>query len=200
MILPTTAEATGGLCMACKKNIRKDIQLAKEQRKKPKPALLIDKLGDVTAVSLGQQEFCYVRRYQFGYGVLPFISRGIQRDPLQFPSLVPAFFIHIWVYVTDPTPMTHIANLPFASGEESWGPPAYYPPDAIQNCYRIHGVFNGVFLIIKPATQADVAGLEPFHRYQPPEFRSLLFSRVQNWDCIAGSKSDEVPNATPTNP
>jgi hypothetical protein len=187
MILPTTAEATGGVCMPCKKGIRQNIEAAKEDRKKAKPALLTDKTGDVTAVSIGDGEFCYLRTYQFGHGVLPFLSRSIQRDPAQFPSLTPAFFMHVWVYRNDPTPMTHITNIPFASDEESWGPPMYYPPDPMQPCYKIHGIFNGAFSIIKPVSEADVRGLEEFRRYQPPELRDLLFSRRAVWDYIPAS-------------
>jgi hypothetical protein len=155
---------------------------------KPKPPLLESKPGDVIAVSLGEGDYCYLRRHSFGYGVLPFLSEGIQRDARKFPSLTPAFFVHLWVYATDETPMEFIGNIPFASDEESWGRPAYHPPDAIMGCYRIEGVFNGVYSIIKPVSERDVAGLDRFHRYQPAELRSVLSSRRQAWDYIEASE------------
>jgi hypothetical protein len=62
--------------------------------------------------------------------------------------------------------MVRVGHAPFAREEESWGCPAYYPPDPIEPCYKIHGVFNGSFSIIKPASEADVAGLDRFQRYQ----------------------------------
>jgi hypothetical protein len=153
-----------------------------------KLALLETRPGDITAISLGEGEYCYVRRYCFGYGVLPFLSEGIQRDVRQFPSLTPAFFIHISMNATDETPMVHIANIPFTSDEESWGVPAYHPPDSIMGCYRIEGFFNGVHTIIKPVAERDVAGLDRFHRYQPAELRSVLSSRRPAWDYIEGSE------------
>ena len=178
--------------MACKKGIRKEVESAKERRKKPKPALLKGKVGDVTAVLLGDDEFCYLRRYRFGYAVLPFLSRAIERDASQFPSLTPAFFVHVWVYADDPTPMTHITNIPFGANEDSSGPPMYYPQDLIAPCYKIHGIFNGIFSIIKPVSEAEVRGLEEFHRYQPADLRDVLFSRRPVWDYIPAS------HATPT--
>jgi hypothetical protein len=149
---------------------------------KQKPALLTKKTGDITAVALNNGDFCYLRTYRFGYGVLPFLSHGILREIKKFPSLRPAFFIHIWVYSNDLTPMSHIANIPFATEEESWGQPTYSPPDAIENCYKIHGVFNGIECIIKPKSEADVIGLEHFHRYQPSDLQSVLFSRQLKWN------------------
>ncbi len=90
----------------------------------------------------------------------------------------------------DPTPMNHIVNVMFATEEESWGPPAYYPPDEIEPCYKIHGIFNGSFSILKPVSESDVMGLEEFKRYQPAELRSLLFFRRVKWDYILESESN----------
>lgn len=164
---------------------------------KKRPALLTAKLGDITAVSLGNEVYCYLRTCRFGYGVLPFLSRGLELDVSKFPSLTPAFYMHVWVYNTDTTPMCHIAHVPFASEEESWGVPAYYPPDLMEDCFRIYGVFNGMERIIKPVTQADVAGLDEFRRYQPHEFLEHLFCRQPEWNYISGSSSlSDAPNVT----
>lgn len=164
---------------------------------KKRLALSTNKVGDITAVSLGDDTYCYVRKYAFGHGVLPFLSKGLELDASKFPSLTPAFHMHIWVYNIDPTPMCHVAHVPFATEEESWGVPAYYPPDLIEDCYRIHGIFHGMSRIIKPVTEADVAGLEEFRRYQPPQFREHLFSRLPEWTYITGSSAiSETVNAT----
>jgi hypothetical protein len=137
--------------------------------------------GDIIAVDIGQGEFCYLRLYQFGRGVLPFLSRGLVQEISTFPSLIPRFFTQTWVYDSDPTPTFHVGHVPFATEEESYGPPMYYPPDQIEPCYKIHGIFKGLFSIIKPVTEQDVAGMERFKRYQPGELRSLLLSRHKDW-------------------
>ncbi len=152
------------------------------------PALLDAKVGDVTAISLPTGGFCYVRKYAFGYGVLPFLSRTPRTDVSALPTLDPAFFIHIWVYNYDTTPMAHVGHAPFAREEDSWGRPAYYPPDPIQPCYKIHGVFNGLFSIIKPVSEAEVAGMDQFKRYQPKDLPSVLFSRRPQWDWLPESE------------
>ncbi|QIF04175.1 hypothetical protein [Roseimicrobium sp. ORNL1] len=159
---------------------------------KKRLALLTNKVGDITAVSLGDDTYCYVRKYRFGYGVLPFLSKGLELDASKFPSLTPAFHMHIWVYNIDPTPMYHVAHIPFTTEEESCGQPAYYPPGPIEDCYRIHNALG----IIKPVTEADVAGLEMLVRYQPPQFREYLFSRRTEWTYITGSSPiSETMNA-----
>ncbi len=151
-------------------------------------ALLDAKVGDITAIGLDTGGFCYVRKYAFGYGVLPFLSRTPRTEVSAMPTLDPAFFIHIWVYNYDTTPMVHVGHAPFAREQDSWGRPAYYPPDAIEPCYKIHGVFNGLFSIIKPASEADVAGLDRFERYQPKDLPSVLFLRRLQWDWLPESE------------
>lgn len=151
---------------------------------KQKSPLIKGEPGDIVAVEIGGGEFCYLRLYQFGRGVLPFLSRGPVTDVSVFPSLAPRFFIQTWVYDSDPTPMFCVGHVPFVSPEESYGQPMYYPPDVIEPCYKIHGVFNGLFSIIKPVTEKDVVGMERFQRYQPGELRSLLFSRHRDWDYL----------------
>ena len=146
-----------------------------------KSPLVEGRPGDIVAVDIGESEFCYLRLYQFGRGVLPFLSRGLVREISAFPSLSPRFFTHTWVYHPDTTPMFHVGHVPFATGEESYGPPMYCLPDPIESCYKIHGVFNGLYSIIKPVTERDIAGMERFQRYQPAELRSLLFSRHKDW-------------------
>jgi hypothetical protein len=148
---------------------------------KHKSPLIECRPGDIVAVDIGAEEFCYLRLYQFGRGVLPFLSRGLVREIAAFPSFSPRFFIQTWVYDSDTTPTFYIGHVPFASEEESYGPPMYYPPDPIEPCYKIHGVFNGLFSIIKPVAEKDIAGMERFQRYQPAELRSLLFSRHKDW-------------------
>jgi len=148
------------------------------QQKSP---LVVGRPGDVVAVDIGDGEFCYLRLNQFGRGVLPFLSRGLVRELSKFPSFSPRFFTQIWVYDSDTTPTFHIGHVPFATAEESYGQPMFYPPDPIESCYKIYGVFNGLCSIIKPVTESDVAGLERFHRYQPPELHGLLFSRHKDW-------------------
>ena len=151
---------------------------------KERPALLEAKVGDVTAIALTTGGFCYVRKYAFGYGVLPFLSRTARTDVSALPTVEPDFFIHIWVYNYDTTPMVRVGHAPFAREEDSWGRPAYYPPDPIQACYRIHGVFNGLFSIITPATETEVAGLDRFERYEPKDLPSVLLSRRTQWDWL----------------
>jgi len=148
---------------------------------KQKSPLVKGRPGDIVAVDIGDGEFCYLRLYQFGRGVLPFLSRGLVREILAFPSLSPRFFTQTWVCDSDTTPTFLVGHVPFATAEDSYGQPMYYPPDPIESCYKIHGVFNGVFSIVKPATERDVAGLEKFQRHQPAELRSMLFSRHKNW-------------------
>lgn len=154
---------------------------------KQRPALLEAKVGDVTAIGLTTGGFCYVRKYAFGYGVLPFLSRTAQPNVSALPTLEPAFFIHLWVYNYDTTPMVHVGHAPFVREEDSWGRPAYYPPDPIERCYKIHGVFNGLFSIIKPASEAEVTGLDRFERYQPRDLPSVLFSRRSQWNWLPES-------------
>ena len=146
-----------------------------------KSPLVQGRPGDIVAVDIGDGEFCYLRLYKFGRGVLPFLSRGLIRDISAFPSLSPRFFTQTWVYDSDKTPTFYIGHQPFASEEESYGQPMYYPPDPIESYYRIHGVFNGLFSIIKPVAERDVAGMERFQRHQPAELRGLLFSRHKDW-------------------
>jgi hypothetical protein len=148
---------------------------------KPKSPLMAARPGDIVAVDVGDGVFCYLRIYQFGQGVLPFLSRGLVKQVSAFPSLAPRFFIQTWVYDSDPTPIFVVGHVPFASERESWGQPMYYPPDPIEPCFKIHGVFNGAFSIIKPVSKAEVAGLEVYERYQPAELRNLLFTRYKDW-------------------
>jgi len=151
---------------------------------KHKSPLVEGRPGDIVAVDIGDGEFCYLRLYQFGRGVLPFLSRGLVQRISAFPSLSPRFFTQTWVYDSDATPTFHVGHVPFATEQESYGQPMYFPPDAIEACYKIHGVFNGLFGIIKPVTQTDIAGMEKFQRYQPAELRDLLFSRYKDWDYV----------------
>jgi hypothetical protein len=148
---------------------------------KQKSPLVEGRPGDIVAVNIGDGEFCYLRLYQFGRGVLPFLSRGLVREISAFPSLSPIFFTQTWVYDSDTTPTFHVGHVPFVTEAESYGQPMYYPPDPIESCYKIHGVFNGLFSIIKPVAESEVAGMERFQRYQPGELRSLLFSRHKDW-------------------
>jgi hypothetical protein len=151
------------------------------------PVLLNAKVGDIVAIALSTSGFCYVRKYVFGYGVLPFLSRTPRTDLSELPTLEPILFIHIWVYNYDTTPMVHVGHAPFDREEDSWGRPAYYPPDPIESCYKIHGVFNGLFAIIKPVSEAEIAGLDRFERYQPKDLPSVLFSRRPEWHWLPES-------------
>lgn len=150
-------------------------------KRKQKSPLVEGRPGDIVAVDIGNSEFCYLRLYQFGLGVLPFRSRGLVREIPSFPSLAPRFFTQTWVNDSDTTPTLQVGHVPFSTEAESYGQPMYYPPDPIESCYKIHGVFDGLFSIIKPVTENDVAGMERFQRYQPSELRSLLFSRHKDW-------------------
>jgi hypothetical protein len=153
-----------------------------------RPALLNANVGDVVAIALATGGFCYIRKYAFGYGVLPFLSRTPRTAVSALPTLEPAFFIHVWLSNYDTTPMFHVGHAPFPRQDDSWGRPAYYPPDAIEPCYKIHGVFNGLFSIIKPVSEADVVGLDRFQRYQPADLSSVLFSRCPQWDWLVESE------------
>jgi hypothetical protein len=149
------------------------------------PALLKRKAGDVVAVAIGDDLFCYVRKYAFGHGVLPFVSQGGVLRVEQLPTTTSALFFDVWVYETDPTPMHFIGSFPFATAEESWGKPAFEPPDKIEPCFKIHGVFNGLFSIIKPVKEEETAGLRLLKNYQPLEFRAFLSDKRQAWPTIS---------------
>jgi hypothetical protein len=135
------------------------------------------------AVAIDDGLFCYVRKFAFGYGILPFVSEAVL-DAEKLPTVKPALFFDVWVYENDPTPMHFIGNFPFASAGESWGEPAFLPPDAIEPCYTIHGVFNGLYSIIKPVTMDQTTGLRIFRRYQPSEFGVFLADRRNMWPTI----------------
>ena len=137
--------------------------------------------GNIVAVDIGDDIFCYLRIYRFGKGVLPFLSRGPVENAPTFPTLVPRFFIQTWVYTSDPTPMFVVGHIPFDTEEESWGQPMYYPPGPMRRHFEIHGIFNGVSSIIKSVSESDVVGLECFKSYQPKQLRDLLFTRYKDW-------------------
>jgi hypothetical protein len=140
--------------------------------------------GDVVAVEIEPEVFCYVRKYAFGHGILPFFSRGGVLPPDSLPTIKPDLFFDIWVYRDDPTFTHFVGSFPFDRTEESWDPPAYEPPDAIELCFKIHGVFNGVASIIKPATDEQVAGMRVLKRYQPAQFGAYLEKYRPAWPTI----------------
>jgi hypothetical protein len=88
---------------------------------KQKSPLVEGRPGDIVAIDIGNGEFCYLRLYQFGRGVLPFLSRGLVREVATFPALSPRFFTQTWVYDSDTTPMFHVGHVPFATEAESYG-------------------------------------------------------------------------------
>ena len=153
-------------------------------KKAKRPALLQRKVGDIVAVEIEPGLFCYVRKYAFGHGVLPFFSKGgvLPRDDL--PSIRPEVFLDIWVYDDDSTGMQLVGSFPFDSEEESWGEPAYEPPDLIESCFRIHGVFHGVASIIKPVNEEQTVGMRLLRRYQPADFGDVLKERRAAWRTI----------------
>ena len=120
--------------------------------------------GDILGIDIGEGVFCYLRVYRFGKGVLPFLSRGPVEQVSALPTLTPRFFIQTWVYNSDPTPIFVVGHVPFASDEESWGQPMYYPPDPIEPCFKIHGVFNGVFSIIASVSRKTKANMKQINR------------------------------------
>ena len=162
--------------------------LAAKHMPKPRSPLMAGEPGNLVAVDIGDGDFCYLRIYRFGKGVLPFLSRGLVTEVSALPSFSPRFFIQTWVYDSDPTPMFSLGHVPFATEEESWGQPMYFPPDPIEPCFKIHGIFNGLSSIIKPVSEAEVAGLERYQRYEPAELRSLLFSRHKDWAYLEKSR------------
>ena len=148
------------------------------------PALIGKKVGDVVAVALDEGLFCYVRKFAFGYGILPFFSKSAVLSADQLPTVKSATFFDVWVYINDPTPMQFVGSFPFESAEESWGEPAFEPPDVIESCFKIHGVFNGLTSIIKPATEEQIAGMRVLKRYQPAQFGDFLAKYRSSWPTI----------------
>lgn len=128
--------------------------------------------------------FCYVRKHLFGHGILSFFSRGGVLAADGLPTVKPDLFFDIWVYRDDPTHTRFVGNFPFESAEESWGLPAYEPPDVIEPCFKIHGVFNGASAIIKPATNEQITGMRLLTRYQPAEFGAFLAHKRAVWPTI----------------
>jgi hypothetical protein len=153
-----------------------------------KPVLLTDKVGDVTAVGLRPDCFCYLHKHLFGYGVLPFLSVAPATSIGDFPSAVPCQFVHIWVDADDKTPMVHVAHLPFEDPALAAGCPAYLPPDPIEPCFKVHGVFNGLFSIRKAVAEADIAGMDEFVRHRPVDLVGVLLLPGRNWQWIDSPK------------
>lgn len=140
--------------------------------------------GDVVGVEIEPELFCYVRRYAFAHGILPFFSRGGVFPPDQLPAVTANVFFDVWVYRDDPTRAHFVGSFPFDRVEESWDPPAYEPPDVIEPCFKIHGVFNGLASIIKPATDEQVTGMRVLKRYQPAQFGAFLAKYRAVWPTI----------------
>jgi len=147
-------------------------------------ASLGEKVGDVVAVALGEDRFCYISKFAFGHGILPFFSKAavLSSDPL--PTVIPEMFFDVWVYADDPTPMQFVGSFPFESDEESWGEPAFEPPDEIEPCFKIHDVFNSIASIIKPATEQQILGVRVLQRYQPGQFGDFLAKYLTTWPTI----------------
>ena len=152
--------------------------------RKKSPALLGKKVGDVVAVALDEDVFCYVRKFAFGHGILPFFSKAAVLSADQLPTVKPEIFFDVWLYTNDPTPMQFVGSFPFKKAEESWGEPAFEPPDVIEPCFKIHGVFNGLASIIKPATEEQIVGMRVLKRYQPAQFGDFLAKYRAGWPTI----------------
>jgi hypothetical protein len=140
--------------------------------------------GDVVAVEIEPEVFCYVRKYAFGHGILPFFSSGGVLPLDRLPSITADLFFDVWVYRDDLIRTQFVGSFPFDRAEESWDPPAYEPPDAIEPCFKIHGVFNGVASIIKPAKEEQIAGMRVLKRYQPAQFSAFLAKYRSVWPTI----------------
>lgn len=141
----------------------------------------------MVAVAIEDGLFCYVRKFAFGHGILPFFSKaGVLRAD-QLPTLIPEKFFDVWVYANDPTPMEFVGSFPFERSEESWGEPAFEPPDVLAPCFKIHGVFNGLYSIIKPVKEEDTAGMRLHRNYQPAEFAAFLADKRLTWPSIAAT-------------
>jgi hypothetical protein len=140
--------------------------------------------GDVVAVEIEPEVFCYVRKYAFAHGILAFFSRGGVLPPDRLPAVTADLFFDVWVYLYDPTRTHFVGSFPFDRAEESWDPPAYEPPDAIGQCFKIHGVFNGLASIIKPATEEQIAGMRVLERYRPAQFGAFLANYRAVWPTI----------------
>ena len=153
------------------------------------PVLGRGDIGDVVAVEVEPGVFCYLRKYVFGHGVLPLLSKGGVLPLDALPTLKPSLFIDVWVCRGDPTPMALVGSTKFENPEESWGAAAFEPPDPVEPCFRIHGVFNGVFSILKPMKEEETAGLRRLRRFQPHEFKDFLRGKSVHWPVIEAGKA-----------
>ncbi len=142
--------------------------------------------GDITGVGLENDVFCYLRLYHYGHGVLPFLSRGRLSPLSQLPSLTPRFFVYVWLWSSDSTPLYKFGHIPFESEQEAWGMRAYSPPDKTDDCYKIMGIVNGTYKTVRTKSEQDIAGLELFQRHQLKDLQNLIFQRHKEWDYIQG--------------
>ena len=74
----------------------------------------------------------------------------------------------------DMTEAKNLGTIPFASQESAWGPPCFYPPDVIENCYKIHK--RG--MIWKTTEAKDVEGMRLCRTVTPAQLAEFLRERL----------------------
>ena len=111
------------------------------------------------------------------------LSMGVQSIVGRSPQLPPGFDWNnqpiSWVFFSfapddDKTEAIPLGLVAFESDEAAWAPPCFYPPDVIENCYRIHE--RG--MVKKPCDQKDVAGMRECQRVTPAQLAAFLRARL----------------------
>ena len=131
--------------------------------------------GSVFAILIAPGKWGFVRFFDgLAMGVLSVVGNAPVLPKIDWAKPPIGWTFFSFAPDKDTTEAVPLGLVPFDHAEAAWAPPCFYPPDLIQNCYRIH--YRG--MIQKPATARDVEGMTQCRRVTPTELAEFLRERL----------------------
>ena len=133
-------------------------------------------IGAVYAVAIATAKWGFVRFFRgSAIAVLRVVGNAPNMSSIDWKTPPIGWFFFVIARRNDATEVIRLGIVPFADEASEWPPPCFVPPDAIDNCYKVH--HKG---FIQRATEDQTRGMNRCRRVTPSQLADFLRSKMNN--------------------